>query len=448
MKVTSFLWGAIIALVLLRPLQAGAEVNPVFGNERVDTDQPCDIYLAPSKVGGWGVFAARDFYEGEVVEIAPRYVPMKADQLQKSVIDDYFYGFTFHFDPHDASFGNLVFGMTMFYNHGPGIKHNVLYTSFGKEPHKDLPWSSDLTGFVAIRNIKRGEELLSSYGETDIWFTARGLTMAQNDENEADLMPSLEQMQEREQKHCPKTIAGPGRPTWLQRLQPACAHYNIYLPPRRLHDMPLQDHPTAVAKEAVRAGQLLEMAPALVVPHDQMVFSPLAPMTIFWNDLDEEQQETIEQLQLHGVFRLKAVSNETGKMKPDILEYFNDAAILPAAGNIGLVRKVGREAESNTRIEIVAVTEFMDKLDDGSAGLILKLIATKEIEPGEELLLNLPDHSSWHSKMNLAQHLALTGQPIPKHLLVTDIPAIISDLPDDDDDDDKPELIDEAEPEL
>jgi hypothetical protein len=145
----------------------------------------------------------------------------------------------------------------------------------------------------------------------------------------------------------------------------------------------------------------------------------LEPMTIFWLDLDDEQQETIKQLQEYGAYRLKAISNKTGHMEPDILEYFEDAAILPAAGNIGLVRKVMHEegADSNCRIEIVAAADSMEKAAVGSARLLLKLIATKDIEPGEELRLNLPDHSSWYSKMNLVQHLALTGQPIPGHLL-------------------------------
>jgi hypothetical protein len=157
-------------------------------------------------------------------------------------------------------------------------------------------------------------------------------------------------------------------------------------------------------------------------------------MTISWFDLDEEQQKAIQQLREYGAFRLKAISSITGLIEPDILQYFEDAAILPAAGNIGLVRKVGHEegANSNCRIEVMAAAaDSMDKLDVGSTSLVLKLSATKDIEVGEELRLKLPDRSSWHSKMNLVQHLALTGQPIPNHLVDAYDPNMIPGPPND-----------------
>jgi hypothetical protein len=429
-QVTS-LCSAIIIVVLLVSSQASAqESNPVFSEER-DQDQPCAVYLAPSNIGGWGVFAARDFELNEVVEVAPRYLPTKLQYMRATVLDDYGYSLHFDSDPEDIFF-NAVFGMTMFFNHGPGIKHNVQYTGFGGDPNKDVPWGSLLVGFVAKREIKRGEELLSSYGD-EKWFTDRGLSMVEND-NQADALPSLEQMEQREHQYCQKTIAGVGHPTWFQRVLPTCDHYGSNRPDIRPYDMlPLQDHPTTIAKEAVQVGQILEMAPALIVPYDQIVASPLAPMTIFWHDLDDEHHEVITNLYQLGAFRLKAISNKTGKREPNVLINFDDAAILPAAGNIGMVRKVGQEegADSNCCIEIVAAAKSIENMDVGSSGLVLKLIATKDIEPGEELRLNLPDNSSWHSKMNLAQHLALTGQPIPKHLLDDDIPTMIPEPPDD-----------------
>jgi hypothetical protein len=420
MQVTCLLV-AIITMVLLPSSQAAVQVNSVFSDERADNYPPCDIYLAPSKIGGWGVFAARDFEQYEVIEIAPRYLPLKNDWLINNVLKDYIYGHT----DEDPSFACVLFGMTMFFNHGPGIKHNVLYTGFGQVPDKSVPWASMVTAFTARRKIRRGEELLSSYGEKD-WFKERGLAMVQTDD-EAGMLLSLEDIEQREHKYCSKAISGVGHPTWVQRVLPTCDLYNLEEAVIQLHGMlPLQDHPTAIAKEAVQAHQIIEIAPALVVPSKEMELSPLAPMTIFWLDLDDEQRETIKRLREHGVFCLKGVSSESGNMEPDVLEYFKDAAILPAAGNIGLVRKVGHDekADSNCRIEIVAAADPMEKVNVACSGVVLKLIATKDIEPGEELRLNLPDKSSWQSKINLAQHLALTGQAIAKHLVGTKDPTM------------------------
>jgi hypothetical protein len=176
------------------------------------------------------------------------------------------------------------------------------------------------------------------------------------------------------------------------------------------------------------------MAPALVVPSEEMKSSPLAPICIFWTDWNKEQQETIQQLRKQGVFRLKAISKKSGLMEPDILENLDDAAILPAGGNIGLVRKVGQEkgSGSNCRLEIVVAAKATEEMDAGSTGLVLELIATKDIEAGEELRLNLPDNSSWHARINLAQHLALTGQAVPMHLWEAKIiPTMTHDPPDD-----------------
>jgi SET domain len=413
MQITSLLSG-IISMVLLRSSHTAAQ--PVFSDQREANYPSCDVYLAPSPIAGWGVFAARDFEQFEVIEIAPRYLAMKKREfLKRSVLNDYFYGFTYDLDPTDLSFGNLAFGMTSFFNHGSGTKHNVQYTGFGREPDKNYPWASMVSAFTARRKIMRGEELLSSYGETERWFNVRGYPML--NDTEAYAMPSLEEIEQRERKYCAKTIAGVGHPTWVERVLPTCDVYKLYKPFIQLHGMlPVQDQPTAIAKEAVQAHQILEMAPAVVVPAKQMEFSPMAPMTIFWLDLDDEQRESIKQLREHGIFHLKAVSGETGQLEHDLLAFFDDAAILPVAGNIGLVRKVGPEeaAASNCRIEIVASVE---KSAAGSTGVVLKLIATKDIEAGEELRLNLPDRSSWLSKMNLAQHLAFTGQPVPMYLL-------------------------------
>ncbi|CAB9505243.1 expressed unknown protein [Seminavis robusta] len=428
MKIPTF----FLASCLLATAQNAA---PVFSPQRVG-NYLCDIYLAPSDIGGWGVYAGRDFDEGEIVEIAPRYVPLKSTEfMHNNALDDFHYGFTFQRDPEETSFGAAIFGMSMFYNHGVGAQRNVVYTSFGFEPDKHMTWGSMMIGFVANRDIRRGEELLSSYGETERWFTDRGLEMAQREEQE---IPSQEELTKLEQQQCAKSIAGIGHSTWIDRVVAAQDIYELHVPYIQKEEMlPLQDHPTAVAKEFVQDGSLIEQAPALVVPMATYEVSPLEPMIIAWADLDPSLQEVVQDLREDGVYRMKGIDTETGRLVPDVLEFFEDSAILPAAGNIGLVRKVGPDGDSNCRLGIESAARDIENADIGSSGIILKLYATRDIQPGEELLLNLPDSSSWHTKTTLSQHLALTGQPIPKHLVDTYNPGL-----------DDISLDDEEEPEL
>lgn len=396
-------------------LVAGGETfrfDPIYA--AAGLAENCDIYLAPSEIGGWGVYAGRSFEEGEVVEIAPRYLTLDNDLLRSSVLDDYHYGFLFHQDPSDTSFGVVIFGMAMFFNHGPGKKQNIIYTSFGREPGKDMPWAAHTLGFITNRAIKRGEELLTTYGETSQWFADRGFEMVEQPERE---LPTLSEMEKLEEKYCSKLVAGLGHSTWNHRIVPSQMQIDYPIPDMELESfLPLQDHPTAVVKTSVSTGTILEMAPALVVPMEQMQQSPLSPMIIYWHDLDQKQKETIMELREIGAFRMKGLNNETGYQEFDVLEYFDDACIFPAAGRIGLVKKVDDD-NPNCRIEILASAEQEEDTDIGSAGLVLKLVATKDIQSGEELRLNLPDSSSWDAKMNLQQHLALLGQPIPSHIV-------------------------------
>lgn len=52
-------------------------VGGVFSSDE-EKLHSCDIFLAPSSFhGGWGVYAARDFADKELVELAPLYVPLE-----------------------------------------------------------------------------------------------------------------------------------------------------------------------------------------------------------------------------------------------------------------------------------------------------------------------------------------------------------------------------------
>jgi len=377
----------------------------------------CDIYLAPSPPRGWGVFAARDFEEHEIIEIAPRFLPIRIDILQQTVLNDYHYAFRWELTPDDlTTWGVIAFGMIMFYNHGEGDLHNVQFLQFGREPDAQSPALSMGLGYAAMRKIKRGEELLGTYGG-EHWFTGRGLTM--ETPTEAAKIQSVEEMDRLEKQFCSKAVAGIGHSTWYRLLLSQEALQYSSSPQMEPHQfLPLQDHPSAAAKLPLRPGQVIEYAPALVLPDDHIRNSFLEPLCFLWDDWDETQQQNILKLREEGSFRMRGI-NDRGELEWDVLDHCSNAVIFPVGGSIGLVRKVGKNdpSKSNCRIEIVPATAAdKEKENFGSAGLVLKLIAKKSIQEGEELRLDVPDSSSWFSKISLLQELAMTGQPVPTFL--------------------------------
>jgi hypothetical protein len=243
-----------------------------------------------------------------------------------------------------------------------------------------------------------------------------------------------EELQAREDRFCSKVFSGFGQATFAERTLPTQDKVRVrfwlknytrqaYHPPQfdYLKRLPRQDQPNAVAKQSVQTDEILEISPALVLPYPLERDSPWASMGIFCDDWDEEQKKNLVQLRESGAFRMRVRTEKTEQLKYDNLQQLEDAVILPVAGTIAMVRKVGREADSNCRIEIVASTSFDEESEDdqGSAGLVLKLIATADILAGEELRLDLPVSSSWSEKVHLSQILTATGQPLPKHIVDT-----------------------------
>jgi hypothetical protein len=84
---------------------------------------------------GGASFAGRDFQEGEIVEIAPRFIPMPPDApaVRSSEIDSYYYGYPpmarvrhNNWKPWPPS----SLGQVMFYNHH--VEPNIRYSSVWK----------------------------------------------------------------------------------------------------------------------------------------------------------------------------------------------------------------------------------------------------------------------------------------------------------------------------
>jgi hypothetical protein len=107
--------------------------------------QDCDIFLAPSTTG-WGVFAARDFVEGEHVDTSTLSVPTSDERHngipKSSVLNDYVYGY----NRYDREYSTIVLhGSSMFFNHHPEPNVQVRMTSYSR-----CLWFSQQGGWVLL----------------------------------------------------------------------------------------------------------------------------------------------------------------------------------------------------------------------------------------------------------------------------------------------------------
>ena len=90
----------------------------------------------------------------------------------------------------------------------------------------------------------------------------------------------------------------------------------------------------------------------------------------------------------------------------DRFESFEDVALLPNAGFLGNVRRVGANS-SESNCELVIHSQGVEN----SVGVKLELIATKQIGAGDVLKLNMPPGGTKREVEELEKELKLTGMP-------------------------------------
>jgi SET domain-containing protein len=108
---------------------------------------PGDLYVAPSSVHGMGVFAAREFRRGEVIEVCPvlRVKPTEVKWLDKTSLCNHY------FEWPDGG-GALAMGYGSLYNH-----------SWAATARAEHDFESETLTYTAVRKIKRGEEITINY---------------------------------------------------------------------------------------------------------------------------------------------------------------------------------------------------------------------------------------------------------------------------------------------
>jgi SET domain-containing protein len=116
-----------------------------------------EIYLDKSGISGRGVFAARDYFPGEVIEICPVVlIPHKQeDGIVSSVLKDYIFTWP---GPRQKMTGTtwrgicIVLGYGMLYNH-----------SFRPNAKYDIDRKGLTVIFKARKPIKKGDEITHNY---------------------------------------------------------------------------------------------------------------------------------------------------------------------------------------------------------------------------------------------------------------------------------------------
>ena len=120
------------------------------------------LYIAPSDLGGRGVFTADEIKQGSPVEIAPVIV-IPADQVQiihGTVLHDYY--FRWGKDMEECA---VALGFGSLYNH-----------SYNPNLTFEMDFGNRTLDFYARRDIAAGEELTFNYNgdaddRTPLWFT-------------------------------------------------------------------------------------------------------------------------------------------------------------------------------------------------------------------------------------------------------------------------------------
>lgn len=96
------------------------------------------------KIGSRGVFATKDYKKGDIIEICPTIFD-ESSKFQ-GILKDYIFKY-------DDKYSLVAFGFCSMYNHSDD--YNALWTVLSKDQIK----------FYAFKDIKKGEEILTSYGD-------------------------------------------------------------------------------------------------------------------------------------------------------------------------------------------------------------------------------------------------------------------------------------------
>ncbi|CAK9013126.1 unnamed protein product [Durusdinium trenchii] len=133
--------------------------------EEVPMLKVSEIFCGKSTVHGWGLFAGRDFEQGEILHESPGRL---IEGQPECISDDVFATTQVLWEDEAKNYSILGLGFASLHNHA-------------EDPNTDFAWEQRrehgrrLVGrFWALRPVLKGEELFISYGSK--WFSSRNIT--------------------------------------------------------------------------------------------------------------------------------------------------------------------------------------------------------------------------------------------------------------------------------
>jgi hypothetical protein len=401
--------------------------------------QQCTVFLAPTLTMNLGVYANIDFKRGDIVDVAGLTIPITIDSpaVERSILHDYVYGYWRLLPPsvppppprqgqkQDQPYRptvqrmySVLLGYDMYYNHN--ATPNIEFQTFGREPQSQHLQSEDVAmnaqGYVALRDISRGEELFSTYkngNEYDGgigWFHQRGLALKTLSLEDTQLSPT--QVEEYAQQYCSKITATISSWTWQHHVM------SLWPPsPRPLVWMkefpylpPVKDAGwgQAYAKVYIPAGQRIELSTALLMSYSRHIQgTALRPISYTWHDLFPYQRQVLQQLHDQKQLVVQYQGPDTDWISIIGYSELEDIVLFPAAGNVGMVRKkTSKNQPTNCHFVLHPPPPLINPFDENNNhnsdddedhyhhpltdSVTMELIATKNIKVGDVLVVNVP----------------------------------------------------------
>ena len=226
-------------------------------------------------------------------------------------------------------------------------------------------------------------------------------------DNVAESNITIDEMDQYRRDYCSKSFAGIGADTYNNRITSGSEQV-FKLDAERL---PVDDAPTAVARVSITNGERIEIAPALVLSREMVTGTAIAPLCFFWQDLTEEHHAALLDLREGGRLKVQHQSHDTQWHRRDFFRSFQDVVVFAAAGTVAMMERVADSNDANCEMKIRSSGP-----ESEGAGLVLEVIAIKDIPAGETLRLNIVPTGSNEEKLALIAILEKTGQPLSSSL--------------------------------
>ena len=112
------------------------------------------LYLADSSIHGHGIFADKDYFKGDTIEMCP-YLIVNEDSIKEDCI---LHNYIFYSPSEDDTDFLIPLGYAMIYNHSfkPNAEWEISETD------------NRFVRFFAVKDIKKDEEIVHDYGY-DYW---------------------------------------------------------------------------------------------------------------------------------------------------------------------------------------------------------------------------------------------------------------------------------------